>query len=150
MFLPSHNDMSHYQKKTSAENVGAVVSFYGLVRRFNRKKEVRYLEYEAHIPLAETMFLDLERVVKNQFGVFAIAAVHRVGKVEVGDPSVIIDVFSQHRKEAFLACHMIIDELKRNLPIWRKEVYSDNTFSFETSGECHHSPVSEGMHDIIS
>jgi sulfur-carrier protein adenylyltransferase/sulfurtransferase len=149
LIFSSHNsDMAFSKAENSDPRAGGTVVFTGQVRAFNHRKEVAFLHYEAHVALAASMFLDLEYEAQQRFGVFSISAVHRIGRVEVGQEAVHISVTAGHRHEAFLACRYIIDELKRVLPIWRKEVYADGSFSFEQGAGCTHQTINSFEHQM--
>jgi len=103
---------------------GGFVTFEGRVRSRNEGLEVRALEYEAFRELAEK---EGERVLaeaRDKFAVLSAACAHRVGTLQLGDLAVWVGVTAEHRAEAFGACQYIIDELKRRVPIWKKEHYA--------------------------
>jgi len=109
-------------------HLGGEVVFNGMVRTPNLGKEVLYLEFEAYPELFENqMHLIASRLCKD-FGVDAIHLFHRVGKVYPGEIAVTAVVRSKHRKECFAACNELVDELKRSVPIWKKEVNTDGSF----------------------
>jgi molybdopterin synthase catalytic subunit len=104
---------------------GAVLLFLGVVRDHNKGRAVSALEYEAYDAMAAA---ELERIVaeaRERWAVGDIAAVHRVGALEVGEASVAIAVASPHREEAYAASRYVIEELKRRLPVWKREGYVD-------------------------
>jgi molybdopterin synthase catalytic subunit len=107
---------------------GAIAVFVGTTRDVNREKRVARLEYEAFeamtLPEMERIFARCRETSAKDARVRMLCA-HRVGTVEVGEPSVVIAVASAHRDAAFQACRFLIDELKKTLPIWKKEVYAD-------------------------
>jgi molybdopterin synthase catalytic subunit len=105
---------------------GGVASFVGTVRNHHRGRKVVRLEYSAYAPMAE---VECERIVAEAEGRWdvAIALQHRVGDLQVGDTAVAIAAGSAHRDEAFLACRYVIEEVKRRVPIWKREVYADGT-----------------------
>jgi molybdopterin synthase catalytic subunit len=106
---------------------GARVLFTGSTRDENRGKRVVRLEYEAFERMTgPEMARIFERCRAEQSEVrLRMLVAHRVGTVEVGEPSVVIAVASPHRAPAFAACRFLIDELKRTLPVWKKEIYAD-------------------------
>lgn len=114
---------------------GARVFFHGTVRANNHHKAVRFLDYQAYELLAKSEFLSLEATAKQLFNVHSIEATHLLGRAEVGDIGVSVQVVSRHRKEAFLAARFIMDELKKKIPIWKGEYYQDGTKSFD-QGHC--------------
>ena len=104
---------------------GAVVSFCGVVRNHANGKRTRYLIYEAYEEMAEKQMAEIGCAVKAKWNIEDIAIVHRVGRLEIGEISVLIAVASPHRAEAFAACSDAIDRLKQVAPIWKKEVGED-------------------------
>jgi len=107
------------------DTIGAVVTFIGVVRGFSRGKRVRFLEYEAYKEMAEEKLAELGAEVKQKWGLTEIAIRHRVGHLEIGEIAVVIAVASPHRQEAFEACEYAINQLKKNVPVWKKEVWED-------------------------
>ncbi|MCC7102572.1 MAG: ThiF family adenylyltransferase [Fimbriimonadaceae bacterium] len=104
-------------------DAGGFVSFEGRVRLKNEGQPVILLEYDAFVEMAESEGAALLEEASTKFGLVWVQAIHRIGRLEVGDIAVWIGCAAAHRKEAFLACEFIIDELKRRLPIWKKEHY---------------------------
>lgn len=104
---------------------GAVVVFEGTVRDHHEGRSVVRLEYSAHGAVAESVWRDLEARARAEFEVVAIGAQHRVGTLAVGECAVWIGVAAAHRAPAFAACHWLIDAIKRDMPIWKREHYSD-------------------------
>ena len=105
------------------ESAGAVATFTGTVRRASRGRTVHYLEYEAYAEMAETVMIGLATVLKARYDLHEIAIHHRVGRVEIGEASVVIAVSAPHRSDALAACKDAIDALKETVPLWKKEVY---------------------------
>ena len=106
---------------------GAVALFLGTVRDRSAGKRVLYLEYQAYAPMAESEMARIEREAIDRFGVSRVAMVHRTGRLEIGEASVAIAVASPHRAQALEACRYVIDELKRTVPIWKKEHFEDGS-----------------------
>ncbi len=104
---------------------GAVVSFVGLTRKTEGDAEVLRLEFDAWQDKLTPVLERLAGQAINDFGVLSVAMAHRTGAVGPQEPIVAIHVGSAHRKEAFAACEWLIDELKRQAPIWKKEVTTD-------------------------
>ncbi len=104
---------------------GATVTLDGYVRQFTKGRETLHLFYEAYEPMALTEMQKLIELAKNKFEVSNIGIIHRLGKLEIGETSVVISVASPHRKAAFATCEWLIREFKRTVPIWKKEVYAD-------------------------
>lgn len=104
---------------------GAVVVFEGVVRNHTRNRRTLYLDYEAYEPMALAKLEALRGEALQKFSVRDAAIVHRVGRLEIGEASVVIVVASAHRGAAFDACRWIIDTLKQTVPIWKKEYFED-------------------------
>jgi molybdopterin synthase catalytic subunit/molybdopterin converting factor small subunit len=105
---------------------GAAVVFEGVVRNQTRgRRRTLYLDYEAYEEMALGQMEDLAEQAVKQFQVRDVALVHRLGRLEIGETSVLIVVASAHRAAAFDACRWLIDTLKRTVPIWKKEYFED-------------------------
>ena len=105
------------------ERAGGIATFTGTVRRQSRGSEVTHLEYEAYAEMAEEVMAKLATELQGRHDLCAVAIHHRVGRVEVGEPSVVIAVSAPHRQAALAACREAIDTLKETVPLWKKEVY---------------------------
>jgi len=104
---------------------GAVVVFDGIVRNETRGREVLYLDYEVYEEMALRHMKRLANEARTQFGVRHITMIHRLGRMHVGESSILIVVASGHRAQAFDACRWLIDTVKRTVPIWKKETFVD-------------------------
>ena len=104
---------------------GGIVTFEGVVRDNSRGKRVRYLEYDAYPEMAEQEMTKIAAEVARRWETTAVALVHRIGRLEIGECSVVVVVACPHRAEAFDACRYAIDTLKSTVPIWKKEVAED-------------------------
>ncbi len=104
---------------------GAIVIFDGVVRNHTRGRRTLYLDYEAYESMALQQLQALASEARRQFPIRSVALVHRLGRIEIGESSVLIAVFSGHRAAAFDACRWLIDTLKRTVPIWKKEYFED-------------------------
>jgi molybdopterin synthase catalytic subunit len=102
---------------------GAVCLFYGVVRNNNLGRNVIYLEYDAYAPMATKVMREIADEVKERFPVSAVGALHRIGRLEIGETSLLVAVASPHRAEAFEACHYTVDRIKERVPVWKKEVF---------------------------
>jgi MoaE-MoaD fusion protein len=109
--------------EVSDESAGAIATFLGTVRRESRGRRVLYLEYEAYAEMAEDVMAQLAAELEQRYDVWAVAIHHRVGRVEIGEASVVIAVSAAHRHDALAACMDAIDTLKQTVPLWKKEVY---------------------------
>lgn len=104
---------------------GAAVIFEGVVRNNTHGRRTLYLDYEAYETMAIKRMNDLTSEARQRFGVRAVSIVHRLGRLEIGETSVLIVVGSAHRGAAFDACRWLIDTLKKTVPIWKKEHFED-------------------------
>jgi len=104
---------------------GALVVFDGIVRNNTRGRRTMYLVYEAYEEMALSQMSGLAHEALNRFAVRDVAIVHRLGRLEIGESSVLIAVASAHRGAAFEACRWVIDTLKKTVPIWKKEHFVD-------------------------
>ena len=124
-------DITSVARRVVPPECGATVTLDGYARRFTKDKktgeirETQYLVYEAYEPMAIKEMQKLIDQVKSEFDISHVGIVHRIGKLEIGDTSVVISVAAPHRRAAFAACEWLIKELKRTVPIWKKEVYAD-------------------------
>jgi len=104
---------------------GAVCTFEGIVRNNTRDRQTLYLDYEAYREMALSQIQTLAAEALEKFKVRDVAILHRLGRLEVGETSVLIVVASAHRGPAFDACRWLIDTLKKQVPIWKKETFVD-------------------------
>jgi molybdopterin synthase catalytic subunit/molybdopterin converting factor small subunit len=105
------------------ERAGGIATFTGTVRRQSRGREVAHLEYESYAEMAEDVMAKLAAELESRYDLCAVAVHHRVGRVEIGEASVVIAVSAPHRQDALAACKDAIDTLKETVPLWKKEVY---------------------------
>jgi molybdopterin synthase catalytic subunit len=118
-------DVGSISRRLVPENCGAIVTLDGFVRRFTEGKETLYLVYEAYEEMALKEMQKLVETAHEKYDIEAVTIVHRLGKLQVGETSVVVAVAAPHSKAAFEACQWLIRELKRTVPIWKKEIYSD-------------------------
>jgi molybdopterin synthase catalytic subunit/molybdopterin converting factor small subunit len=117
-------DLGAVVEEVTTDEAGAIATFLGTVRRRSRGRDVEYLEYEAFEEMAEPMLRRLADELTAKHGLAAVAIHHRIGRVEIGEPSVAIAVSAPHRAAALEACREAIDTLKETIPLWKKEVYA--------------------------
>lgn len=116
---------------------GAVVVMSGTVRNQTDGKGVDYLEYQAYQPMAITVFQSIAFEIRRQWSdVNRVVIHHRVGKLQIGEISVLVAVGCPHRSEAFAACRYAIDTLKHNAPIWKKEWFKNGNSTWVSIGAC--------------
>jgi molybdopterin synthase catalytic subunit len=113
---------------------GATVTLDGYAREWTRGRRTLYLVYEAYEPMAVREMKRLGQQAHEKFEIAHIGIVHRTGRLEIGETSVVIAVSAPHRREAFAACEWAIRELKRTVPIWKKEFFEDGEVWVEGEG----------------
>jgi len=118
-------DAQAIRSAISCPEDGAVAIFEGVVRNHSRGRHTLYLDYEAYEEMALTEMESLAEQALKDFEIRDLAIVHRLGRLDIGETSVLIVVASAHRGAAFDACRWLIDTLKRKVPIWKKEFFED-------------------------
>ena len=113
---------------------GSVVTFMGTVRRYTEDREVHYLDYEAYPEMAEEQMGAIAEEVRGRDEIEDVAIVHRVGRLGVGETSLIVAVASLHRREGFDACLYTVERIKELVPIWKKEVWSEGEVWVKSEG----------------
>ncbi len=102
---------------------GAVTLFLGVVRNNNQGRQVLYLEYDAYPEMATKVMRQIVEEVRERWPVGEIAVQHRIGRLEIGEPSLAVAIATPHRREGFEACQYAVDRIKEIVPIWKKEVW---------------------------
>ncbi len=113
---------------------GGISCFLGTVRNHHRGRDVLHLEYSAYPPMVEAECARIVAEAGSQWNV-AIALRHRLGRLEIGEVAVAVVAASAHRDEAFVACRYVIEELKRRVPIWKREYFADGSVEWVGSGD---------------
>jgi molybdopterin synthase catalytic subunit len=131
-------DLTALIRDVQSRDRGAIATFLGLVRDHHGGRAVRRLDYEAYAPMVEAECSRIVTETERRWPV-AVALRHRVGRLEIGDAAVAIAVGGAHRDEAFAACRHLIEEVKRRVPIWKREYYADG--SEEWVGAAEHAGV---------
>ena len=119
-------DVTEVLEALADPSAGGIDVFVGAVRDHDRDQGVTGLEYSAH-PSALTRLQEVAAGVAKRYDVLALAAVHRVGRLEIGDVAVVVATATVHRAEAFEASRALIDELKETVPIWKHQLFTDGT-----------------------
>jgi MoaE-MoaD fusion protein len=109
--------------EVAGDDAGAIATFTGTARLHSRGRTVTHLEYEAYPGMAERVMADLAGALMHKYDLCEVAIHHRVGRVGIGETSVVIAVSAPHRADALAACKEAIDTLKETVPLWKKEVY---------------------------
>ena len=130
--LPTPLDICKANEFVVVPNAGGICIFSGNTRAETSAdgRELIALDYEAYADMAIRQLNELAARTRQRWPVLKLAILHRVGRVAVGEPSVVIAVSTGHRKEAFEACRFVIDELKRDVAIWKKEVWASGDASW--------------------
>ncbi len=127
-------DVGSVARRVVRPECGATVTLDGYAREWTRGRQTLHLVYEAYAPMALSELARLGREAHNRFEIAYIGIVHRTGRLEIGETSVVISVGAPHRRAAFEACEWAIRELKRTVPIWKKEVFADGEVWVEGEG----------------
>jgi molybdopterin synthase catalytic subunit len=117
-----------------SRSTGGVVSFLGVVRGESKGKPVEHIEIEVYEEMAQRQLEAIRREAIDRFGVEEVAVVHRYGSLKASENILLVVVASAHRAEAFEACRYVIDEIKRRVPIWKKEVTPEGEWWVESEG----------------
>lgn len=125
MFRVTHEaiDLNELVRHVTDPEAGAIATFIGTTRNNNEGRRVIALDYEAYPEMAEKELARIGDDARKQWAVCRMAIVHRLGPVQIGEASVIIAVSSAHRDAAFAASRFAIEEIKKTVPIWKKEVF---------------------------
>jgi molybdopterin synthase catalytic subunit len=116
-------DLQELVRFVSDPGAGAIATFIGTTRNNNEGRNVIALDYEAYPEMAEKELARIGEDASKKWQICRMAIVHRLGPVQIADASVVIAVSSTHREAAFAACRFAIEEIKRTVPIWKKEVF---------------------------
>lgn len=123
---------------------GAVALFYGVVRNTSEDRRVLYLEYDAYPSMAVKKMREVAQEVRGHWPITEIAVAHRIGRLEIGETSLLVAVSSSHRREAFEACHYAVDRIKQIVPVWKKEVWESGEAWVEGHMVPEAEPAAEG------
>ena len=113
---------------------GGIVTFEGRVRNLNEGRPVQALEYEAYDELAVKEGERILAEARDRFPILDVVCVHRIGLLQLGDVAIRVEAAAGHRREAFEACEWVVDEVKRRVPIWKKEHYVDGPSDWINAG----------------
>jgi molybdopterin converting factor subunit 1 len=127
-------DVGAVARRVVLPECGATVTLDGYAREWTKGRQTLHLIYEAYAPMAQRELQRLGREAHERFEIAHIGIVHRTGRLEIGETSVVIAISAPHRRTAFEACEWAIRELKRTVPIWKKEVFADGEVWVEGEG----------------
>ena len=133
-------DVGAVARRVVPRRCGATVTLDGYAREWTGGRRTLYLVYEAYAPMAVSEMRRLGAEARRRFPIAHIGIVHRTGRTDIGETSVVISVSAPHRRAAFEACEWAIRELKRTVPIWKKEFFEDGSVWVEGEGAPGHSP----------
>jgi len=125
---PEPIDLDRVVGSVQAERFGGIDVFLGVVRSENDGRKITLLEYEAYVSMAEKQLARIAEGIVRELGDVALSAVHRIGPLEVGDVAVVCAAAAVHRAEAFHACRLLIDRIKAEVPIWKREHGPDGPY----------------------
>ncbi|MDP7555892.1 MAG: molybdenum cofactor biosynthesis protein MoaE [Nitrospinota bacterium] len=111
--------------RSQFSNTGGVVTFIGTARESSKGKQIKELFFESYEEMALKKLETLREEAIKKFDIFDLSVIHRIGEIQIADDIVLIIAIAEHRKAAFKACEWAIDELKRTVPIWKKEITTD-------------------------
>jgi molybdopterin synthase catalytic subunit len=124
-------DARRMETAVAHKGAGAICTFTGVVRDSSRGRSVTHLEYEAYAEMATAQMRKIADEIAERWPEARVAMAHRTGRLEIGEPSVVVSVSTPHRAEAIAACKWGIDRLKETVPIWKKEHAGDGTYWIE-------------------
>lgn len=122
---PDVLDTNEAVAAVESPGAGAINVFLGVVRNNNLGRTVQYLEYDAYPAMAEKVMRELAEEAKSRFTLEDVAVLHRTGRLEIGEASLLVVVSCGHRAESFEAGHWLVNEIKKRVPVWKKEVWDD-------------------------
>jgi molybdopterin synthase catalytic subunit len=125
--IVEHIDLNEAYANLRMPDAGAVNLFVGTVRNHSKGKEVIHLDFEAYEAMALQQMQHVANAAQSKWPLSKLVMIHAVGAKEPGEPVVVVGVSSAHREASFEACRFLIDELKKTVPIWKKEFYEDNS-----------------------
>ena len=122
---PDVLDTAEAIASVASSRAGAINIFLGVVRDNNLGRSVNHLDYEAYPTMAEKLMREIAEESVVRFGFEDVAVLHRTGRLEIGETSLLIAVSSGHRAESFEGGHWLVNEIKKRVPVWKKEVWAD-------------------------
>ncbi len=119
--------LAELEELVSHQAAGAVVGFAGVIRNHDGGRQVTRLEYSAHPSAADVIAQIVTDVAAQSDGVRAVAATHRVGTLQIGEPALVVAVAADHRRAAFETCAQLVDAIKARLPVWKRQFFADGS-----------------------
>ena len=142
-------DLNAFFEATPDPACGAVASFVGVVRNHDHGRPVHRLRYECYRTMAEKVLASLVDRAKSGWPVTEVRVTHRIGELAIGDAAVAIAVSAAHRDEAFAACRFLIERIKHEVPIWKKQIYGDGSAEWVVCQHPGHDPAANGHQSLI-
>lgn len=130
MIVTAPIDIAAELARAHRPGAGGIVLFSGEVRDNHKGRQVAWLEYEAYVPLAETMIADIVQRACVRWELAHASAVHRIGRLEISESAVVVVTSHAHRRQAYEANQFIIDAIKHDVPIWKCEHFTDGTHAW--------------------
>jgi molybdopterin synthase catalytic subunit len=121
-------DFANYYQQINHEQCGAICAFFGNVRQGDFSEKIEYIFYDSYEKAAKKELQNITEQIKTQFPIKKVIIVHRLGKVLPSQTSLLVLVSAPHRKESFAACEKIIEKIKEVVPIWKKEVFKNQSY----------------------
>jgi molybdopterin synthase catalytic subunit len=115
-------------RSLKTKETGAILTFLGIVRGKTEDRTIEHIEVQSYKEMAEKQLAKIRKEALEKFGVNQISIIHKIGTITVSDSIVLIAVGGAHRDETFKACRFVLEQLKKSVPIWKKEFTSDGTF----------------------
>lgn len=119
--------LAELEELVSHQAAGAIVGFAGVVRDHDDGRQVVRLEYSAHPSAADVIVEVVTHVAAQSHGVRAVAATHRIGALQIGEPALVVAVAADHRRAAFDICAQLVDAIKGQLPVWKRQFFADGS-----------------------
>jgi molybdopterin synthase catalytic subunit len=119
--------LAELEELVGDQAAGAIVGFAGVIRDHDGGRPVTGLEYSAHPSAADVMAAVVTEVAAQSHGVRAVAATHRLGALQVGEPALVVAVAADHRRAAFETCAQLVDAIKARLPVWKRQIFADGS-----------------------
>lgn len=120
-------DVESAVREVGGAGMGGIAVFLGVVREFNAGRGVVAVEYHAYPAMAEKVMSRIGEALRQDFPGIRVAMLHRIGRLAVGETSLVVAIGAPHRREAFAALRLAVDRIKQSVPVWKKEFYSDGS-----------------------
>lgn len=119
-------ETNKYKQELTKDSCGSILVFEGVTREYTEGQKVTKLEYECYEPMAKLMLEEIEKEIFEKWEIHDIIIAHRIGIVDIGETSLVVAVSSTHRQASFESIQYIVDRLKKDVPIWKKEFFENS------------------------